>query len=68
MTLFRIADLRRELAARLLAGIGDLLGVTDPGSAIATFDGMSDAEVEDARGWLGADMAYRSAVVRLEQY
>jgi hypothetical protein len=66
MTLFRVAEVRRELAARLLAGIGDLLGVTDPGSAIATFDAMTESEVEDARNWLGADMAYRSAVVRLE--
>ena len=66
MTLLRIAGVRRELAARLLAGIGDLLGVADPGHAISTFDSMSDAEVDDARSWLGSDMAYRSAVVRLE--
>jgi hypothetical protein len=65
ITLFRIAGVRRELAARLLAGIGDLLGVTDPGSAIATFDGLTEAEVEDARSWLAADAAYRSAVLRL---
>ena len=63
--MFRIAGVRRELAARLLAGIGDLLGVTDPGSAIATFDGLTEAEVEDARSWLAADAAYRSAVLRL---
>jgi hypothetical protein len=67
MTLLRIAGVRRELAARLLAGIGDLLGVFDPGSAITTFDGMSETAVEDARSWLGADIAYRSAVARLEQ-
>lgn len=67
MTLFRIAGVRRELAARLLAGIGDLLGVTDPGSAISTFDAMGDTEVEDARAWLSADPAYRAAVARLEQ-
>jgi hypothetical protein len=67
MALFRIAGVRRELAARLLAGIGDLLGIADPGSAIATFDGMTQTEVEDARGWLSADLAYRSAVARLEQ-
>src|SRR4051794_17253034 len=67
MTLFRIAGVRRELAARLLAGIGDLLGVSDAGSAISAFDAMSETEVEDARAWLSADAAYRSAVARLEQ-
>jgi len=67
MTLFRIAGVRRELAARLLAGIGDLLGVSDPGSAISTFDAMGESEIEDARSWLSADSAYRSAVARLEQ-
>ena len=66
MTLFRVAGVRRELAARLLAGIGDLLGVNDPGSAIATFDSMSESEVEDAQSWLSADAAFRSAVSRLE--
>src|SRR6185436_19349736 len=67
MTLLRIAGVRRELAARLLAGIGDLLGIVDPGSAITAFDSMGEAEIEDARSWLGADVAYRSAVARLEQ-
>ena len=67
MTLLRVAGVRRELAARLLAGIGDLLGVSDPGRAIATFDGMSTDEVESARDWLAADVGYRAAVARLEQ-
>jgi len=66
MILLRIAGVRRELAAGLLAGIGDLLGVTDPGRAIASFDSMSLAEVEDARSWLSADAAYRAAVTRIE--
>jgi len=67
MTLLRVAGVRRELAARLLAGIGDLLGVSDPGRAIATFDGMSTDEVESARNWLASDVGYRAAVARLEQ-
>jgi len=57
---------RRELAAGLLAGIGDLLGVIDPGRAIATFDSMGEAEVEAARNWLSADPAYRTAAAWLE--
>jgi len=67
MTLLRVAGVRRELAARLLAGIGDLLGISDPGRAITTFDGMSTDEVESARSWLAADVGYRAAVARLEQ-
>jgi hypothetical protein len=67
MTLFRMADVRRELAARLLAGIGDLLGVSDVGSAISTFDELGDEKVEDARSWLSADRSYRSAVARMGQ-
>ena len=66
MTLLRLAGVRRELAAGLLAGIGDLLGLADPGGAIAAFDGLGDAELEDARSWLASDPAYRYAVGTLE--
>jgi hypothetical protein len=40
--------------------------VTDPGRAIQSFDNMGELEVEDARSWLSADSAYRSAVTWLE--
>lgn len=66
MTLLRLAGVRRELAAGLLAGIGDLLALTDPGGAIAMFDSLSEAELDDSRNWLTADFAYRYAVNRLE--
>lgn len=66
MTLLRLAKVRRELGAGLLAGIGDLLGLTDPGGAIAAFDALGDAELDDARSWLGADPAYRHAVGSLD--
>jgi len=62
MAVLRIADLRRESVASLLAGIGDLLSIGDPGRAITTFDKLGDAEVESARRWLNADPAYRAAV------
>ena len=65
MALMRIAGVRREVAASLLAGVGDLLGIGDPGRAIAAFDRMSDAQVEDARSWLGSEPGYRAAVTRL---
>jgi hypothetical protein len=65
MTVLRIAEVSRTVAASLLAGIGDLLGIPDPGRAITAFDRLSDAEVEDARAWLTTDPAYRTAVKAL---
>ena len=65
MTLLRMAGVGRETAAGLLAGIGDLLGIADPGQAIARFDSMSDADVADALSWLTADPAYKQAAAAL---
>ncbi len=65
MALLRVAGVRRDLAAGLLAGIGDLLGIVDAGRAIAAFDAMSDAEIEAAVSWLTAEPAYREAVAAL---
>jgi len=62
MMLFRIGGLRRETAASLLAAIGDLIGIADPGRAITRFDGIDDAEVADSMSWLNADPAYQAAV------
>jgi hypothetical protein len=62
MTILRTAGVSRQVAASLLAGIGDLLGISDPGGAIDAFDRMAEAEIEDARTWLTADAAYREAV------
>jgi hypothetical protein len=62
MALFRIGGLRRDTAAGLLAGIGDLLAISDAGQAIAQFDSMGDADVADALSWLTADPAYQAAV------
>ena len=66
MALLRTAGVSRRVAASLLAGIGDLLGIPDPGHAIEAFDGMTDAQAEDARTWLTADAAYRAAVAKLD--
>jgi hypothetical protein len=65
MTLLRAARLTRREAASLLAGVGDLIGIADAGQAIAAFDKLSDAQVEDSRIWLTADPAYRRAVTVL---
>jgi hypothetical protein len=65
MALFRIGGVSRQAAASLLAAIGDLLGINDPGRAIDAYNRLSEAEVEDARNWLSTDPAYRSAATSL---
>lgn len=67
MALLRAAGFSRDVAAGLLAGIGDLLGIDDAATAIDLFDGMSDGEVETERSWLTTAPAYRAALDRLGQ-
>jgi Uncharacterised protein conserved in bacteria (DUF2336) len=65
ITLFKMGAVRRETAAGLLAGIGDLLGITDPGQAISHFDQLGSGDIADALSWLHADPAYQGAVAAL---
>jgi hypothetical protein len=65
MTALRAAGVSRQVAAGLLAGIGDLLGAADPSRAIDAFDRLGETEVENARTWLTTDAAYREAVSAL---
>ncbi|MFL6720462.1 MAG: DUF2336 domain-containing protein [Sphingomonas sp.] len=67
MALLRMAGVSRALAAGLLGGIGDLLGISDPGEAIASFDRITDSQAQAARSWLVTPPAYRSALDRLGQ-
>ena len=67
MLLLRMAGSSRALAARLLAGPGDLLEIADAGRAIARFDAITDDEVEAAREWLRLDANYRAALAALGQ-
>ena len=67
MLLMRMAGVSRGLAARLLAGPGDLLEIADAGRAIARFDGITQEEVDSAREWLRLDPSYRSALAALGQ-
>jgi hypothetical protein len=67
MALFRIGRLSRPSAASLLAAIGDLLGINDPGRAIDAYNRLSEDEVEDARNWLATDPSYRSAAASLDR-
>lgn len=66
MALLRVAGISREVCAGLLASIGDLLGIDDPGRAIGVFDGMTPDRVQAASIWLTADPAYRSALHALK--
>lgn len=66
MAVLRMGGMSRASAAGLLAGIGDLLGIDDPGGAISVFDRLSDPDVADARAWLTTDPQYRSAVAAIE--
>jgi len=65
IALLRVAGASRELAAGLLATIGDLLGIADPGEAITTFDKMTDEQVSAARAWLSTAPDYRTALESL---
>ena len=63
----RAARSSRELAARLLAGPGDLLEIADAGRAIARFDSITQVEVDSTREWLRLDPCYRTALAALGQ-
>ena len=65
MLLLRAAGVRRDFAASILAGIGDLLGIADAGRAIDAFDRLDDVQVEATRNWLASEPGYRNAVVAL---
>ena len=63
--LLRTANVSRDLAARLLGGLGDLLGIADPGREIAHFEEFDDARASSARQWLRLDRSYRAALQAL---
>lgn len=64
--LLRMAKVSRQVGAGILAAIGDLLGIDDPGAALAMFAALKDPEVEEAHVLLTSDPAYRSALALLE--
>jgi hypothetical protein len=66
IVLLRVGRVRRETAAGLLAGIGDLLGISDPAGAIGEFDDLTDADAAGALSRLRADPAYKHALAILE--
>jgi hypothetical protein len=62
MMLMRIAGFSRDLAAAVLASIGDLLGIGDAGDALGLFDRISADQVKAAAAWLSTPRAYRCAL------
>jgi len=66
MALLRLGNFSRELSAGLLATLGDLLGIFEPGEAIAMFDRMGADEIKAFASWLATTPAYRAALEALE--
>lgn len=60
--LLRLAGVSREFAARLLALLGDLVGIGDLGTEIARFDAMDQAQARSMCEWLRLDLSYRAAL------
>jgi hypothetical protein len=65
MSLLRMGRVPRETAAALLAAIGDLLGINDPGRALGEFDSLTEEDVAASLNWLSADPIYQAAVAEL---
>jgi len=60
--LLKLADVSRDFAARLLALLGDLVGIDDLGLEISRFDETDEARTTAARNWLQLDRSYRAAL------
>jgi hypothetical protein len=60
--LLRLAGVTRDFTARLLALLGDLVGIVDLGTEIARFDAMTQADAQSVREWLQLDPAYRASL------
>jgi hypothetical protein len=65
MALLRVAGCSRGLSAGLLASVGDLLGIDDPGLAIGLFDRMTPDEVRASARWLASASTYQAALQAL---
>lgn len=66
--LLRMAKVSRQVAAGILAAIGDILGVQDPAAALREFAALKDAEIGEAQVLLTSDPAYRSALALLASH
>lgn len=64
--LLKLAGVSREFAARLLALLGDLVGIVDLGTEIGRFDALSEVKARSVGEWLQLDPSYRSIVRAFE--
>ena len=60
--LLRLAGVSRDFAARLLALLGDLVGINDLGTQIARFDALGPEHIQSVREWLQLDPEYRAGL------
>ena len=60
--LLRLAGVSRDFAAKLLALLGDLVGIADLGTEIARFDALDEAKARSVSEWLQLDPDYRAAL------
>lgn len=60
--LLKLAGVSREFAARLLALLGDLVGIGDLGTDIGRFDALDEAQARSVSEWLQLDNDYRAAL------
>lgn len=60
--LLRLAGVSREFAARLLALLGDLVGIGDLGTEIGRFDALDQEQARLVSEWVQLDPAYRAAL------
>ncbi|MEO7277264.1 MAG: DUF2336 domain-containing protein [Sphingomicrobium sp.] len=63
---FRSAGASRQLSAGILAAVGDLIGIADPGSALDRFDRIGDQQAAAGQARLASPPAYRRALAALE--
>jgi hypothetical protein len=60
--LLRLAGVSRDFTARLLALLGDLVGIDDLGTEIARFDSIGPEDAQSVREWLLLDPEYRAGL------
>jgi hypothetical protein len=63
--LFRLAGVSRDCAAGVLASLCDLLRIADPARALASFDLLSEEEIERERSKARLPEPYREALAAL---
>lgn len=60
--LLRLSGVSRDFAAKLLALLGDLVGIADLGTEIGRFDALDEDKARSVSEWLQLDPGYRAAL------